>query len=141
MDWASNVSPPGSLFAIPPVDQNWVRFRLAARRGVYTTVHDINQLTYVRNFVFQAVDRLATLGVIVKGSHNFDARLYLHPTCSRLQQLAREGVDFYVLPVESVVPAGSVVAYHDINYDILDVKRSAQGCHVRRIGLTTAWPP
>lgn len=128
MNWASNDSPPGSLFAIPPVDQNWVRFRLAARRGAYTTVHDINQLMYVRNFVLPAVDRLATLGVIVKGSHNFDARPYLHPTCSRLQQLARDGVDFYVLPVESVVPAGSVIEYHDINYDILDVKRTAQGC-------------
>lgn len=128
MGWALNDSPPGSLFAIPPVDQNWVRFRLAARRGTYTTVHDVNQLMYVRNFVIPAVDRLATLGVIINAPHNFDARPYLHPTCARLQRLAGEGVDFYVLPAESVAPAGSVLTYQDINYSILDVKRTAQGC-------------
>jgi len=128
MRWALDHSPPGSLFAVPPLDHDWLRFRLAAQRGIYTTVHDINQLMYVRDVVFPAVDRLATLGVIVKGSHNFDARPYLRPTCARLQQLARDGVDFYVLPVESVAPAGSVMAYHDVNYDILDVKRTVPGC-------------
>ena len=128
MHWALDHSPPGSLFAVPPLDHDWLRFRLAAQRGIYTTVHDINQLMYVRDVVFPAVDRLATLGVIVKGSHNFDARPYLRPTCARLRQLAFDGVDYYVLPVESVAPPGSIIAYHDINYDILDVKRTAPGC-------------
>ncbi|MHB1311301.1 MAG: hypothetical protein ACYC3L_04715 [Gemmatimonadaceae bacterium] len=128
MRWARDNSPPASLFAVPPLDNDWLRFRLAAQRGIYASVHDINQLMYVRNAVFPAVDRLTTLGVIVKGSHNFDAKGYLHPTCARLQQLARDGVGYYVLPVESVAPAGSVIAYHDVNYDILDVWRTVQGC-------------
>ena len=130
MGWALNNSPPGSLFAVPPVDQNWLRFRLVARRGVYATVHDINQLMYVRNYVFPAVDRLATLGVIVKAPHDFDATPYLRPTCVRLQRLAREGVSYYVLPAESVAPAARVLAYHDSSYSIMDVRRTAQDCHV-----------
>ena len=141
MRWALDESPPASLFAVPPLDNDWLRFRLAARRGIYASVHDINQLMYVRDAVFPALDRLATLGVIVKGSHNFDAKAYLRPTCARLQQLDRDGVAYYVLPADSVAPAGSVIAYHDVNYDILDVTRSAQGCHMQRIGLTTSWPP
>jgi hypothetical protein len=41
----------------------------------------------------------------------------------------------------SVVPTCSVVAYHDINRNILDGKRSAQGCPGQRRGRPTAWPP
>ena len=130
MGWALNNSPSGSLFAVPPVDQNWVRFRLVTRRGIYATVHDVNQLMYVRDYVFPAVDRLATLGVIINAPHNFDATSYLRPTCLRLQRLARQGVSYYVLPAESVVPAGGVLTYQDINYSILDVERTVQGCHV-----------
>ncbi|MHB8838155.1 MAG: hypothetical protein ACYC7F_04300, partial [Gemmatimonadaceae bacterium] len=128
MRWALNDSPPGSLFAVPPVDQNWVRFRLAAQRGVYASVHDVNQLWYVRHDVVPAVRRLETLGVITKGPHNFDARPYLQPPCARLRQLSRDGVGFYVLPAESVAPAGSVFSYRDSNYGILDVQRTASGC-------------
>lgn len=133
MAWARNESPRGSLFAVPPVSQDWVRFRLVAQRGVYTTVHDINQLWYVRDFVFPAVNRLATLGVITKGPHNFDPHPYLHPTCERLHELDRDGVGYYVLPAESVVPAGSVMAYRDSNYSILDVKRTARECESSRV--------
>ncbi len=130
MRWALNNSPPGSLFAIPPVDASWLRFRLVARRGVYVTVHDINQLMYVRDFVFPAVDRLKTLGVVVKAPHNFDPRPYLRPKCARLQRMATEGVNYYVLPAESIMPAGSVLTYQDADYSILDVKRTAQACGV-----------
>ncbi len=128
MRWARDDSPPGSLFAVPPIANDWVRFRVAARRGVYTTVHDVNQLLYVRNSMFPAVDRLAVLGVITKGPHNFDARPYRHPTCARLQRLASDGVGFYVLPDESTMPTGSVVVYRDVHYSILDVKRTAGAC-------------
>lgn len=130
MEWARRKSPPGSLFAIPPVNQDWVRFRLAAERGVYASVHDINQLWYVRNDVFPAVARLTTLGVIAKGPHNFDARPYLHPSCARLRQLARDGVDFYVVPADGAAPNGSIISYRDVNYSIVDVKRTAPSCGV-----------
>ena len=128
MNWARHNSPPASLFAIPPVDENWVRFRLAARRGAYTTVHDINQLWYVRNYVFSAVNRLMMLGVITKGPHNFDARPYLKPTCRRLRRLVGDGVNFYVLPADGEAPVGSVLAYHDSAYSILDMARTVPGC-------------
>ncbi len=128
MDWAAHSSPPGSLFAIPPIDANWLRFRVVTHRGAYVTVHDINQLLYVRDLVFPAVDRLAALGVVVKGPHNFDPRPYLRPTCARLQRLGRDAVGYYVLPVESVVPTGSVISYRDANYTILDVNRTLDAC-------------
>lgn len=128
MGWALNNSPSGSLFAVPPLDPNWVRFRLVTHRGIYIFVHDLNQLMYVRDYVLPAVDRLATLGVIINAPHNFDATAYLRPTCSRLQRLAREGVSYYVLPAKAVVPAGGVLTYHDSNYSILDVRRTALDC-------------
>jgi hypothetical protein len=128
MRWASESSPPGSLFAIPPIDANWLRFRLAARRGAYATVHDINQLWYIRNFAIPAVERLTVLGVIVKSPHNFDPRPYLRPTCARLRRLSLDGVGYYVLPPESVAPPEGVVVYRDVNYSVLDVSRTVAAC-------------
>jgi hypothetical protein len=32
-----------SLFAVPPVNHYWVRFRLVAQRGEYTSVHDVDR--------------------------------------------------------------------------------------------------
>lgn len=128
MWWAFTTSPPGSLFAIPPANNNWVRFRLVTRRGAYATVHDINQLMYVRKFVPEAVARLTSLGVIVRGPHRFDPRPYSYPTCERLARLAADHVDFYVLPAESTVPDGSVVVYRDENYSVLDVQRTVPVC-------------
>lgn len=128
MWWAFSASPPGSLFAIPPVNANWVRFRLVTRRGAYVTVHDINQLMYVRQYVREAVARLATLGVIVRGPHRFDSWQYSYPTCERLARLAADRVDYYVLPGRSAVPGGSVLAYRDEHYSVLDVQRSVPRC-------------
>jgi hypothetical protein len=128
MQWALSASPPGSLFAIPPVNSNWVRFRLVTRRGAYVTVHDINQLMYVRKYVPEAVARLATLGVIVRGPHRFDPRPYSHPTCARLARLAADRVDYYVLPAESVIPGGGVLVYRDEHYLVMDVQRTVPGC-------------
>jgi hypothetical protein len=128
MWWAFSASPPGSLFAIPPVDPNWVRFRLVTRRGAYATVHDINQLMYVRTDVQKAVDRLTTLGVMVRGPHRFDPRPYLRPTCRRLAQMTRDHVDYYILPAEARVPVKGVLVYRDENYFVLDVPRTASRC-------------
>jgi hypothetical protein len=130
MWWAYSASPPGSLFAIPPVSHNWVRFRLVTRRGAYVTVHDINQLMYVPKYVTDAVARLGSLGVVVRGPHRFDPRPYANPTCARLARLAADGVNFYVLPAESRMPGGSVLVYRDENYSVLDVQRTAPGCRL-----------
>lgn len=128
MQWAKEQTSQASLFAVPPVDQRWVRFRLAAQRGVYASVHDINQLMYVRDQVLTAVDRLHTLGVVVKGPHRFDPRPYLWPSCRRLLQMAGEGVDYYILPAEGTTPPGTVVVYRDDNYFVIDLKRTAPAC-------------
>ena len=128
MWWAFSASPPGSLFAIPPANNNWVRFRLVTRRGAYVTVHDINQLMYVRQYVVDAVARLTTLGVIVRGPHRFDPRPYSYPTCERLARLAADRVAYYVLPAESVVPTGGVLVYRDKHYSVLDVQRTVPSC-------------
>ncbi|MBM3907192.1 MAG: hypothetical protein FJ363_03825 [Gemmatimonadetes bacterium] len=128
MRWAREQSPKASLFAVPPVDQRWVRFRLAAERGVYASVHDINQLMYVRHDVLTAVARLRVLGVRVRGPHRFDPRPYLRPTCQRLDRMARDGVDYYILPTEGTIPAGSVLPYQDGEYAVLDVRATARTC-------------
>jgi hypothetical protein len=128
MRWAREQSPAASLFAIPPVDQRWVRFRLAAERGVYASVHDINQLMYVKHNVLTAVDRLRTLGVRVRGPDRFDPRPYLRPTCQRLDRMAQDGVDYYILPAEGTIPAGGVLAYRDGEYAVLDVRATARVC-------------
>jgi hypothetical protein len=128
MRWAREESRVASLFAVPPVDQRWVRFRLAAERGVYASVHDINQLMYVRHHVLTAVERLRTLGVHVRGPHRFDPRPYLWPTCQRLERIARDGVDYYILPAEGTIPAGSVLSYRDGKYAVLDVRATARTC-------------
>jgi hypothetical protein len=128
MWWAFSASPPGSLFAIPPANNNWVRFRLVTRRGAYASVHDINQLMYLRQFVPEAVARLATLGVIVRGPHRFDPRPYSYPTCERLARLAADRVDYYILPAEHVAPKGSVLVYRDEHYSVLDVQRTVPVC-------------
>lgn len=130
MWWAFSASPPGSLFAIPPTNNNWVRFRLVTRRGAYATVHDINQLMYVRKHVPEAVARLTTLGVIVRGPHRFDPRPYSYPTCERLARLAADAVDFYILPAESTVPEGGVFVYRDEHYSVLDVQRTVPACRL-----------
>ena len=128
MRWAFSASPPGSLFAIPPVNANWVRFRLVTRRGVYVTVHDINQMMYLREYVREAVARLATLGVILRGPHRFDSWQYSFPTCERLARLAADRVDYYVLPAKSEAPEGGVLAYRDKHYSVLDVQRTVPRC-------------
>ena len=128
MRWAFSASPPASLFAIPPVNANWVRFRLVTRRGVYVTVHDINQMMYLREYVREAVARLATLGVIVRGPHRFDSWQYSFPTCERLARLAADRVDYYVLPAKSEAPEGGVLAYRDKHYSVLDVQRTVPRC-------------
>jgi hypothetical protein len=128
MEWALRASRPASLFAIPPVDQAWVRFRLATHRGAYVTVHDINQMMYVRSNVREAVNRLATLGVLVRAPHKFDPRPYLRPTCRRLAQLADDRVDYYILPAKATFPTGGVLVYRDKNYVVLDVPRTASRC-------------
>jgi hypothetical protein len=128
MNWARLHSPPGSLFAVPPVDHYWVRFRLAAERGVYATVHDVNQLMYVRNAVLPTVERLQTLGVLTRGPHRFDPRPYLRPTCRRLQRLAQDSVAFYVLPAGAAALTGGVVAFSDSSYAVLDVRQTAARC-------------
>lgn len=130
MDWALNTSPPASLFAIPPEDYPWVRFRLATHRGVYASVHDINQLWYVRGYVRPALERLTVLGVVAEAPHVFNSKAYYQPTCARLKRMAADGVNFYVLAGESTSPAGSVLAYQDLYYAILDVPRSAQNCQI-----------
>lgn len=128
MRWARDHSPPGSLFAVPPVDVNWVRFRTVARRGEYASVHDVNQLMYTRARLFPELDRLATLGVVVRGPHEFDGAAYRGPTCARLERLAAAGVTHYVLPVGASIPAGVAPVYGDSSYQILDVPRAAAAC-------------
>lgn len=137
MWWAFSASPPGSLFVIPPTNYNWVRFRLVTRRGAYVTVSDINQLMYVREHVRESVARLATLGILVRWPHQFDSWQYPHPTCERLARLAADRVDYYVLPTKSAVPGGSlmsavpegsVFAYRDEHYVVLDVQRTVPVC-------------
>jgi hypothetical protein len=128
MLWAAKESRPGSLFVVLPVNPNWVRFRLVTRRGVYVTVHDINQLMYARTYVLESVARLAALGVTVKAPHQFDSKPYVHPTCERLTRLAGDGVDYYILPAGSAVPGGSVIPFHDDAYSVLDVRRTVSAC-------------
>ena len=128
MLWARNHSPAGSLFAVPPVEMEWVRFRIVAQRGVFANVADVDQLIYVREYVFPEIDRLSELGVVIRAPHDFDDAAYNHPTCNRLQRLAAQGLTHYVLPDSGSSPPEVAPLYRDQFYTILDVPRIAATC-------------
>ena len=128
MLWARNHSPAGSLFAVPPVEMEWVRFRVVARRGVFANVADVDQLIYVREYVFPEIDRLSALGVVIRAPHDFDDAAYNHPTCDQLQRLAVQGLTHYVLPDSGSFPPEVAPLYRDQFYTILDVPRTAAAC-------------
>ncbi|MHB8837445.1 MAG: hypothetical protein ACYC7F_00640 [Gemmatimonadaceae bacterium] len=124
MRWARDHAPRGSLFAVPPTDVNWLRFRVAARQGIYITVFDVSQLTYMPPYAVEAVGRLERLGVAVRASHVFDATRYLHPTCAQLRALAADGVTHYVLPAANSDLRGATPVYHDTSYAVLSMAQA-----------------
>ena len=128
MLWARDHSPAASLFAVPPVEMEWVRFRIVARRGVFANVADVDQLIYVREYVFPEIDRLSELGVVIRAPHDFDDAAYNHPTCDRMQRLAAQGLTHYVLPDTGSSPPEVAPLYRDQFYTILDVPHIAAVC-------------
>ena len=123
MTWARDSAGPQSLFVIPPVAVEWVRFRSVAHQGVFVSVHDVNQLMYVPNFGMESVSRLRQLGVGFTAPHEFDDAPYAHPTCARLAAVAQSGATHYVVPVTGTIPTGAIVVYHDRDYNVIDLAR------------------
>lgn len=74
--WARNDTPRGSLFCIPPTLRIFQMFRLQAERGVFATVHDVNQLAFDAGVYREAHNRLLSIGMRVTGRHAFDDSNY-----------------------------------------------------------------
>jgi hypothetical protein len=119
--WVRTASPKGALFAVPPLDGRFMKFRLSAERGVFVIEHDINQLAFAPRAYIQAGERLRDVGVVVQGRHRLDARRYERLEDSDFLRLNAQGVDFAVVPSNS--PARrrwhGRVAYEDMHFSVL----------------------
>jgi hypothetical protein len=96
--WAATQSPRGSLFTLPPLDDRFDAFRLAAGRGVYVLAGDVNQLAYDAAVYGDAHRRLLSLGMRVDGRHAFDASGYERADSTRVAAWRDDGATHTVRP-------------------------------------------
>ncbi|MBI3979854.1 MAG: hypothetical protein HY331_16890 [Chloroflexi bacterium] len=116
-DWARTRTDLDALFAVPPVDTRFLKFRLAAERGVYASVHDVNQLAFDKSVYALAHRRLLTLGLAVLGRHQFDEAGYYALPPDRYRQLASEGVSYVIFDRARLNERPNLpVAYEDASY-------------------------
>lgn len=124
MAWANTQTPVATLFAIPPADPRLATFRLAAGRGVYMTLADVNQLAFdAANFGI-AHERLLKQGMQVLGRHSFDMAPWDTIPAARVAALSAEGVDFAVFHSElrSGRPLPFREAYRDDQWVAYDLR-------------------
>lgn len=80
VNWIQKSTKEGTLFIVPPYSKNantfFAQFRVAAERGEYVIVNDINQLAYDTSVYLTAGKRLAKLNVILSGQQQFDVKGY-----------------------------------------------------------------
>ena len=104
VQWASNSTPPSTMFLLPPDDLRLVPFRLQAGRSVYIQTADIGQLVYDAATYHQAYTRLLATGVTVVAPHTFDSRGYDTLTDEGLAAFGRDGVTYAVFDATAVRP-------------------------------------
>lgn len=96
-EWARSESPRGSLFVVPPGDPNFYNFRLSGERGVFITIHEVNQLLFDATIMDEVLSRLKALGVTLTSRHHYDLVGYEALNDVNLERLNEEwGADYFV---------------------------------------------
>ena len=122
--WISRGTPAGALIAVPPVDPRFLVLRLAAGRGVFATLGDVNQLAYDATQYGMAHARLVAQGVVVTGRHRFDATAWDTLGVQRITAIARDGADFAVFGAaqRNTNPLAWPVVYRDERWVAYDLR-------------------
>ena len=122
--WAPRGSAAGSLFALPPVDRRFGAFRLAAGRGVFAALADVNQLAYDAAQYGAAHARLVAQGMRVTARHQFDGSAWDTLGTAGIRALAGAGVDYAVFNAgpRTEHPLGLPVVYRDSLWIVYDVR-------------------
>lgn len=125
-EWAARDTPRASLIVLPPMDDRFDDFRLAAGRGVYAAVGDINQLAYDAGVYGEAHRRLLALGMRVTGRHSFDVSAYDTLDAAHLQVLAKEGATFAAFgrATRATKPLPYPVAFQDSLWTVYDLRKT-----------------
>ena len=124
VEWAARDIPRASLIVIPPMDDRFDGFRLAAGRGVYAAVGDVNQLAYDAGVYGEAHRRLLALGMRVIGRHNFDVSAYDTLDAAHLRVLAQEGASFaaFSRAKRATRPLSYPLAFQDSLWTVYDIR-------------------
>ena len=122
MQWAGTSTPQGSLFVVPPDDwEDFGSFRLVARRSLYITLVEVNQLSLDASVYLQGHQRILALGVKFPRRHVYDASAYFDLTLQDLRGLANQHADYFVIPTNRV--HGSLVSlpvvYQDKEFAVI----------------------
>jgi hypothetical protein len=122
--WAAQGGLNGTLFAIPPADPRLATFRLAAGRGVYATLPEVNQLAYDATHYGAAHTRLLSQGMEVRGPHQFEFSAWDTLSATRVTALAREGVSFAVFDAQRRIarPLALPEVFRDTNWIVYDLR-------------------
>lgn len=122
--WAPRGSPSGALFALPPTDARFAVFRLAAGRGVFALLGDVNQLAYDAAEYGEAHRRLLEQRMRVVAPHVFDGSAWNTLAAAQVATLAREGVDYAVFGATDrlVSPLPYPVVYQDPRWIVYDTR-------------------
>ena len=122
--WISRGTPAGALIALPPIDPRFSVVRLAAGRGVFATLGDVNQLAYDAAQYGMAHARLVAQGVVVAGRHRFDAAAWDTLGVERVTAIARDGADFAVFDASQrrTNPLAWPVVYRDERWVAYDIR-------------------
>ena len=123
-EWVARDTPRGSLIVIPPMDDRFESFRLAAGRGVYAAVGDVNQLAYDAGVYGEAHRRLLALGMRVLGRHNFDLSAYDTLDAAHVRALALDGASFAAFgrARRATRPLPYPVAFQDSLWTVYDIR-------------------
>ncbi len=122
--WTARDLPKGSLVLLPPLDDRFDSFRLAAGRGVYVQSGDINQLAYDAAVYGEAHRRLLAAGVVVSGRHEFDAAAYDTLGDVRIAAIIRDGATFAIFGTKTrgLRPLSHPVRYRDSLWTVYDLR-------------------
>jgi hypothetical protein len=108
-EWVRGHTKQGAFFLIPPIDQTgdaltFLQFRLTTERGVFSSVHDINQLAYDAGTYAEGVGRLEKIGVKIVRRHEYNMSGYYQLSTENLQELHNiDHVDYAVLEKDKVI--------------------------------------
>jgi len=123
--WARTATPQQSLFAICPDDwDDFGGFRLAAERGLYITIVEVNQLSLDAAIYNQGHHRVLALGTKFPRRGEFDTRGYYDLSPADLQKLGEtEHIDFMIFRKSLLHNSFSApsIAYSDERFIVVNL--------------------